>query len=310
MRVVAAAVLALGGLASITMSGALAATAAAATSTGASATTPGERPPVIALMAAVGDRITVVRQKPSVGTLLEPYTRRTLKVAGQALNDAALRGLALGVSQESPEAEQVLLRWTANDELMQRLEEARGNERDTMLLDAIIEHLRPVADRQRWDRIEIIVPKYRRYEANGMGTKLQGIGIYTQPLARNIDLIDDSMGPGDDNGTQRVVNPTTGEVVRKSTFVAPFIFFERVTLDARTLHVLARKQQFDATKYNDPMSDERDVSQHLTPAQMAEKLNYLVERSAYQAIRGKGGTVDVTTPVPVQAMPAASGTAR
>ena len=145
-----------------------------------------------------------------------------------------------------------------------------------------------------------------------MGNKLQGIGVYVQPLRSNKDLLDESMPPGDDDGDQRVVNPNTGEVVRKSTFVAPYMFFERVTIDPRTLAIVKRQAHYEATKYHDPMSESIDVSGHLPPALLAEKLTELAERSAYQSVRGKS-SVEVTAPKAVTGMPpadAASGASR
>lgn len=284
---------------------------AAATAPAPAAATASEaatRPQVVALMAAVGDRITLVRQRPTVGSnIIDKNARHTMRVPGQSLNDAVLRGLDQGIAQEEPTAERVLLRWTPDEALSQQLDEVKGHDRDQLLVDAIIKHLRPIPERQGWDRIEVIVPKYRRYEANGMGTKLQGVGIYVQPLGRGVDMIDESLPPGDgEAGGRRVVNPNTGEVVRATTYVAPFMFFERVTLDARTLAVLNRQAQFDATKYNDPMAVVRDVADVMSPSQLADKLAYLAERSAYQAIRGKGATVDVSVPVPAAAMPASA----
>lgn len=265
-----------------------------------------EKPKVVALMAAVGDRLSVVRQRPSVGTHIDPTVRRALRVPGQALNTAVLRGLDQGIGQEYPDAGRVLLTWTPPAELEQRLEDVNGLDRDRLLMDAVIEHLRPVAERAQWDRIEVIVPKYRRYEANGMGTKLQGMGLYVQPLGRGVDLIDESIPPGDNEvGGRRVVNPNTGEVVRANTYVAPYMFFERIALDARTLAVVKRQAIYDSVKYNDPMSATRDVWDSMPLQQMLEKLSDLAERSAFQAIRGKGSSVDVSAPKSVAAMPPA-----
>ncbi|OWQ44119.1 hypothetical protein CDL60_27135 [Roseateles noduli] len=333
---IAATVLALGGLAGCFMSPASAAdstragdaavpaasvptTAAPVADESADAPLPApsgdvEHPKVVVLMAAVGDRLTMVRQKPSVGSNLDPFIRRPLRIPGRTMNMAVLRGLDLGIAQEYPEAARVFLSWQPTPELAERLDDIKGHNRDQLLLEAVLDHLRPLEERARWDRIELIVPKYRSWEAGGMATKLQGMGIYVQPLARGMDLLDASMVPADSEaGGRRVVNPTTGEVIRANTFVAPFLFFERIALDARTLTVVKRQEQYDAAKYNDPMAVARDVGESLSPAQMAEKLSDLAERSAFQAIRGKGGSVDVTAPriaAPAAPVRSASETAR
>lgn len=270
------------------------------------------RPQVIALVAAVGGQVTMVRQRQSVGSHLEPFHRQVIPLKGQTLNMAVLNGLDRGIEQDEPQAQRVLLAWNPPEELQARLAELRGPARDDAMLDALIEHLRPMPERQGWDRIEAIMPKYFRAEMRGMGSKLQGIGVYVQPLERQLLDIDgdgnisSSAAVGDDGTGRRVINPRTGAVNNASTYVAPYMYFERVTLDARTLAVLARKQQFDASKYHDPMSNARDVSGHLTPEMLTEKMLALAERSAYQSVRGKGSSVDVSVPVPVAGMPASS----
>lgn len=320
---IAAVVLAIGGLASFCNATAIAAARevpAAPAGTPASGAAPApapteeqvlpapsgniDKPNVVAVMAAVGDRLSMSRQQMSTGTHIDPTRRKTIRVPDQILNASVLRGLDRGISQEYPDAARVLLAWTPPEALQQQLDDIKGLDRDKLLLDAVIEHLRAVPLRAQWDRIELIIPKYRRFEANGMGNKLQGIGVFVQPLASNKDLLDESMPPGDSDGDQRVVNPNTGEVVRKSTFVAPYMFFERVTLDPRTLAVVKRQAQYEATKYHDPMSESIDVAGHLPPSLLAEKIDELAERAAYQSIRGKS-SVEVSAPKAVSGMPPA-----
>lgn len=265
--------------------------------------------PVVALLAAVGDQMNVVRQKESVGSHLDPFNRRVVPLQGQAINMAVLRGLDRGIEQEEPHARRVLLRWSPPAELLQSLNELRGPARDDALLQALLSYLRELPQRQEWDRIEAVLPAYFRAEVRGMGSKLQGIGIYVQPLDRGFDITDEGLvdDPNDTRGYS-TVDPKTGTVRKARSFVAPYMYFERITLDARSLEVLARKRQLDNIKFNDPMSDERDVSAHLSQADLMGRLLSLAERSAYQSIRGKQGTVEVTAPVPVQQPASQPGT--
>lgn len=272
----------------------------------AAAQSPDTAPPprVIALVAAVGDQISVVRQKQAIGSHLEPFTRRSIPVNGQALNMALLRGLAEGIAQEEPQAERVLLRWTAPPETAQALAEARGAERDDLVLEALVKHLQTLPARAGWDRIEALLPKHFHAEMRGMAGKLSGIGLYVQPLrSEQIELSEQGLVatgvPAD--GDLRTVDPKTGQRGNASTYVAPYVYFERVTLDARTLQVLARKRQFDNIKYNDPSSTAIDVFDQMQPTELLGRLLELAERSAYQSVRGKNSSVQASKPLPLPA---------
>lgn len=257
-------------------------------------------PKAIALVSAVGDQLSVVRQKESTGSHIEPFTRRQLPINGQTLNFAMLRGLDRALEIEEPQTPRVLLRWDAPAETRKALAETYGSERDDVVLQALITHLRGLPERSQWSRIEALLPKYFRHQTRGMGTKLAGIGIYTQPLeSSQIDLGDDGVASvieGPSEGRNRVINPHTGEHGRASTYVAPYVYFERVTLDAQTLAVIGRKAQFDNIKYHDPMSTANDVSKHLPLTDLLGRLMQLAERSAYQSVRGKESSVEVSTP--------------
>lgn len=264
------------------------------------AQTPAAPAKPIALIAALGDQLTLVRQRESTGSHIEPYTRRQLAVNGQTLNMTLLRGLDRALEEDEPQTPRVLLRWEAPTELRQAMAEATGKERDDLILQALIEHLRALPERSQWSRIEALLPKYFRHPTRGMGTRLAGIGIYTQPLAgSSLELGEDGVAAevvGGGDGGHVTINPRTGERGRAATYVAPYVYFERVTLDAQTLDVIGRKSQFDNIKYNDPMATAIDVAQQLPLKDMLGKLIELAERSAYQSVRGKSSDVQVTTP--------------
>lgn len=268
------------------------------------AQTPAEaRPQVVALIATLGDQLTIVRKRPTRASDVEPYSRRPLQVDGQLLNYSVLRGLDSAIAADEPQARRVMLRWRPSEALSTRLRNSEAKDANELLFDALIQQLSQMPQRAEWDRIEAIMPSYSWVEKQGMPRRIGGIGIFIQPLGSQWDITDEdgvnrnSDYQPDDYDT---VHPTTGAKGKDSAFVAPYIYFERVTLDARTLTVLSRKPQYANTKYSDPKSTSMDVMDGLSPADLVSHLSNLVERAAYQSVRGKA-EVEVG---PVKQLPA------
>ena len=69
--------------------------------------------------------------------------------------------------------------------------------------------------------------------------------------------------------------------------------------------VLARKNQYDNTKYHDPESTARDPMKHLELADLLQRVIDMTERSAYVSVRGKQ-SVEVSAPTVLPAASAAS----
>lgn len=275
---------------------------------------PAAKPPTVALVAAVGDQIDVVRQRERTGSHREPFSRKSFAINSQALNMAVLNGLNQALEEEEPQAQRVLLAWTAPADTQRRLADAHGKERESILLAALKEHLKSMPARADWDRVEAILPAYLYSSVGGMGRKLSGVGFYVQPLDKGTAALpwdDDavasaSVTPDADpvsGSDYRTVDPNTGETSRSSTYVAAYMYFQRITLDARTLEVLTRKRQLDNVKYADPKATAIDVGDQIPLRVMTGKLLELAERSAYTSVRGKA-SVSVTAPRPVD--PAAS----
>ncbi|MDM4767326.1 hypothetical protein [Pelomonas sp. SE-A7] len=248
------------------------------------------KPAVIALVAAVGDKLSYVRQREGTGGHIEPFRRQSVPINSQALNFAVLRGLDKALELEEPGSQRIMLRWSTPPETAAAIDKSYGGKRDELLLDALREHLRAMPQRQDWDRIEAVLPRYSHLERQGMAGKLGGMGIYVQPLQSGTVEFDEN---GDvssstvNDGQLKTVNPKTGETGKESTFVAPYFYFDRITLDAKTLAVLSRKPQYDDVKYSDPYSDAIDVAKQLPVKDMFERLLNLAERSAFQSVRGK-----------------------
>ena len=155
--------------------------------------------------------------------------------------------------------------------------------------------LRTLPEREQWDEIVAVLPKWYYTGVKGMGDKLAGVGIYIQPLASEV--------PDDLGGTEGMqsmsmvstnngdhdtatVDPKTGEKGNNSTFVAMFMYMQKITFDAKTLAVKSREVRRDNVKYYDPNSDALDVGKMFNTAVLAKGLSEVVEKSARKAITG------------------------
>ena len=220
---------------------------------------------------------------------VDDFSRRTVQVDPQQLNMAVLRGLDAALSAEEPASRRVMLRWSPNPGLTDQLKNASFEARDALVLDALRERLAQIPQRAEWDRVEAILPRYAWETREGMPSRLGGIGIYVKPTGNQWELLDED---GVDRKQEHAdpdrttTNPRTGEQQKDKAYVAPFISFERVTLDAKTLAVVARKPQFTHTKFSDPNSKSVDVIEQVSPAEVVTQLNQLVEHAAYRSVRG------------------------
>jgi hypothetical protein len=262
-------------------------------------------PQTIALISTLGDQLHIVKQRGKRARSIDDFSRRRLQVDPQLLNMAVLRGLDSALAAEEPASRRVMLRWSATPALVEQLNQASFEARDALMLDALRERLAAMPQRADWDRIEAILPRYAWESREGMPTRLAGIGIYVKPTGNPWELLDED---GIDrkrehaDPDQTTVNPRTGALQKDSAYVAPFISFERVTLDAKTLAVVARKPQFTHTKYSDPKSDSIDVIEQVSPAEIVAQLGALVERAAYRSVRG-AVEVSPLKPVPAERRP-------
>lgn len=245
--------------------------------------------PTIAIISTLGDQLSIVKQRGKRASSVDDFSRRTLQVDPQLLNMAVLRGLDSALAAEEPASRRIMLRWSTNPGLAEQLKNASFEARDALVLDALRERLAQMPQRADWDRIEAILPRYAWESREGMPNRLGGIGIYVKPTGNQWDLLDeDGIDRKQDlaDPDRTTTNPRTGEQQKDKSYVAPFISFERVTLDAKTLAVIARKPQFSHTKYSDPNSKSVDVIEQVSPAEIVTQLNTLVEQAVYRSVRG------------------------
>ena len=268
-----------------------AASPAAAPSATPAAVSASAKAKVIALVAAVGDQFQYVRQKESVGSHLEPYTRHTLQVPDQALNHAVLRGLDRAVDAEYPGSERVFMAMRPDFTMQTVLPQ----DREAATMRRVMDMLEKAPARADWDQIIVVTPKWLMSERQGMGGKLSGIGLYVQPLGAISDVQDESMG-------DTVENPDRTSTTSRQ-YVAPFFYVQVTTLDARTLKTIKSESRYDFRKVVNREAAALDVEYAFTPEQLASTMERFVETSALRAVSetASTGTVQIG---PVRAQPA------
>lgn len=261
--------------------------AAVGAAAAAATTAPGR---TVALISTIGDRITVVRQRPGVGSHMEPYTRRELKFDARLLNRLVLKGLDQGLAEAEPETQRVLLDWLPEGEIAAQIDDARRLQRESLIETLLIEHLRGMPERQQWDEIVAVLPKWTMPSVKGMGEKLAGIGIYIQPLRRQ--SLED-FGDGELNvsaitpdGDHVTLDPNSGDKSASSIFVAVYTYMQTLTLDAKTLSVKKRELRQDNVKYFDPKSPANDVGRMFDNRFLIGAVAQIAERSAQRAMTG------------------------
>ena len=252
-----------------------------------------ERPKVYALVSAIGGDISVVRQRADVGSNLEPYRRYTVHMPDASVDMAVLRGLDRAVASEDPDSTRVFLRMDP--------EQVRGvlpYKRGEVVPARAIAALEMMPERKDWDRIILVTPRWLQPGRDGMGTKLHGIGIYIQPLGRNIAGILDA-----DAGIETAMDPDTasptGEKGRSYKYVAPYFYAQMWVLDAKTMKVLETNERYDFQRLYDPNSTAIDVAKQIPVEQLATLVERFVERAAAQSLNDPQGEVIIKEHGPV-----------
>lgn len=252
------------------------------------------RKKVIALISAVGDQLTVVRQRPQVGSNREPYRRSTIAIPGDELNAAVLRGLDRAMAESEPDSDRVFIKLNAKE-----MQGIAASDRERVAIGKVAKALETFPGREQWDRIIAVTPAYVAPERQGMGSKLHGIGIYVQPL-EGPRAGEPSLLGGDFSSSveEQTVTPG-GAASRSSTFIAPFFYTRLWILDPRTLEVIESEGRYDYRKLFDPEWTALDVAKNLPPDQLATELVTFTERASARAVREALGVVTITDPKPV-----------
>lgn len=262
-------------------------------------------PKKIALISMVGDEFTVVTQKESTGTnMLDNFSRQVVRVPGQALNLSVLRGLDQAVGREYPDAERILLTIPHSEDPGSSV---NGKAREQAAFDKAVNSILRMPQRQEWDRIVLVTPRYLYSQRQGMASKLSGLGIYVQPIQSAKMQGENGDNILGDFGLQfedEVDTLKRGETKRSETFVAPFFYAVVTTLDAKTLNMIKREERYDFRKIIDPTSTAVRIQNAIPVEQLATLVDKFIETAAIRSVTDKKGTVEIgpvrSTPLPAE----------
>ncbi|MBL8510715.1 MAG: hypothetical protein JNM52_03625 [Betaproteobacteria bacterium] len=252
---------------------------------------PSDRPTVYGLVSAVGDQFTFVRQRQQVGSHIENFSRKTVAIPGDALNAAVLRGLDKAIAKQDANSKRVFLTLNAAE-----MKGVLPQDREAVAIGKIVKVLETLPQRQEWDKIIVATPKWLFTEREGMASKLQGFGVYIQPLQSG--TLDDDLVGGvggtdlDQVGGSATIAPD-GTRSTSKRYAAPFAYLQVYTLDAKTLTVLDKSARHDFQKLFDPNSTALDVGKMFEPEYLAGRLEKLVENTAQRAVLKVDALTDI-----------------
>ena len=236
-----------------------------------------------ALLAAVGDQFSYVRQKESVGSNLEPFIRQNITAPDQLLNRMVLKGMDKAVAAEYPGAEVVMMSLRPDPPELKILPQNR----EAHTMRRVMAMLQSYPDRMRWDEIMVVMPKWLMSERKGMGSKLSGIGIYVQPLGSGKDTMES------DSLDDEVRDAGESQKQRSKRFVAPFFYIQVTVLDAKTLKVLRTDERYDYRKLVNSDSAALDVQASFTPEELGQQLERFVETASRKLVVDRAGSVEI-----------------
>jgi hypothetical protein len=243
---------------------------------------------VYVLVSAIGGEITVVRQYRGIGATLEPYKRYTVPVPGPDIDAAVLRGLDRAVASEDPDSTRIFMRLSP-----EAVRGVAGYQRGQVLSGKALAALEANPERMKWHRIILVAPRFLNPGVEGMGSKLQGIGIFVQPIGRGrMGAFDDGINTAIDPDT---ISPT-GEKNPSYRYVAPYFYAQLWVIDAKTMKVLETNERYDFQRMYDPDSPALDVAQTIPPEVLSGMMEKFVERASARALNDQQGEVIIKEP--------------
>jgi len=239
-----------------------------------------------ALISAVGGSFSYVRQKMQTGSHLDPYFRANVTVSGYSLDAAVFRGLESVVRANDPDAEIFFARLDPKE-----LEGIPAYRRGQMAIRKLASVLDKLPERKGWYRIVIMTPEFVRPEYSGLGSKLEGIGVYVKGLESNLvagdlDILD---------WHEDAVTPE-GKPTRGATYIAPYLHARVWVLDAQTMEVIETSERYDHEKIHDPTSVAIRIENAIPPEKLVPAMERFLERSVAQSLREAIGVVTVSDP--------------
>ena len=251
--------------------------AASALSVAQTAETP--KPKVYALISAVGDQFTWVTQRQSVGSnVLDNFRREVVKVPNNALNASILKGLDRAIEQKDPGSVRILATLNALE-----MEGVHPTDREKVAMKKLLAALETLPQRKDWDTIIVVTPKFQFSGRKGMGTKLEGIGVYVQPLESGSLSGDDGAEILGSEG-EETITPEGKPGKRSSRYVAPYNYTQTWVFDAKTLKVLESSARYEFQRIFDNESTAINVARSISVEKLGEILSNFVERSVARGV--------------------------
>lgn len=248
---------------------------------------------VWALISAVGNKLSYVRERAQTGSHFEPYQRYTVDMPGTQVDGAVFRGLENIVRRNDPDAEVIYARLNPEE-----LKGVTAHERGDVAIGKLASALDKMPERQNWHRIVIITPKFVRTEREGLASKLEGIGFFVKRFDTTLDPAEYGT-QGDENMVDLEGKPSRGK-----TYIAPYFNAQVWVLDAKTMEVLETSERYDFQKIHDPMSTALNVEASIPLDRLAQSMEKFVERAAERSLREAIGVVTVSDPKAVDGKPA------
>ena len=236
------------------------------------------KPKVYALISAVGDQFTIVTQRQSVGSnRLDNYRRELIKVPNNALNTNILNGLDRAIAQRDPGSTRILATLNALE-----MEGVLPVDREKVAMKKLLAALEKMPQRMEWDTIIVVTPKFQFSARKGMGSKLEGIGIYIQPLEGG-GLTDDGTEILGIDG-EETVTPDGAPGKRSSRYIAPYNYTQTWVFEAKTLRVLETSARYEFQRVYDQNATAIDIAKSIPIDKLAQVLSNFIERSVARGV--------------------------
>ena len=256
------------------------------------------KPKVYALISAVGDQFTLVVQKEMVGSnMLDNYHRQVVKVANNALNVSILKGLDRAMEQRDPGSTRILATLNALE-----MEGVPPIDREKVALGKLLRALEKMPQRMDWDTIIVVTPKFQFSGRKGMASKLEGFGLYVQPLYSG-RLEDNDMG-ADLLGSEGedTITPDGKPGKRSSRYLAPYNYTQTWVFDAKTLNVLETNARYEFQRVYDQDATALNIAKTIPLEKLAEILSNFIERSVARGVGESLPSIEIgdIKPVPTE----------
>ena len=239
------------------------------------------KPKVYALISAVGDQFTIVTQKRSVGSnMLDNYRRDVMKVPNNVLNAPILKGLDRAIEQRDPGSTRILATLNALE-----MDGVLPVDREKVAMKKLLAAFEKMPQRMDWDTIIVVTPKFQFSERKGMGSKLEGIGIYVQPLEKGSlgELADSSNDILGSDG-EETITPDGKPGKRSGRYLAPYNYTQTWVFEAKTLKVLETSARYEFQLVYDQHSTAINIAKSIPIEKLGEVLANFVEGSVARGV--------------------------